>query len=162
MSTYAWNAHPHVCSNLQIQIIFQSKQSSRGYWVIKSDIMMCVIRTNNCYVQSMVKLTNARNVQLHISYNGMGNSECEVEIVKAFNSTVHLSFQVLLVLLAQNMRQKICKICVSSWLYVNCVCVRTPGTPRSKWQWMTPPSPNSMSAKIFHKKAQWRYLQFTK
>ena len=55
---------------------------------------MCVIPTNNCYVQSMVKLTNARNVQLHISYNGMGNSECEVEIVKAFNSTVHLSFQV--------------------------------------------------------------------
>ena len=75
---------------LPIQAIKQRLLSHK----IKSDIMMCVIRTNNCYVQSMVKLTNARNVQLHISYNGMGNSECEVEIVKAFNSTVHLSFQV--------------------------------------------------------------------
>ena len=44
--------------------------------------------------QSYVKLTNARNVQLHVSYNGMGNSEAEIEIEKAFNSTVHLSFQV--------------------------------------------------------------------
>ena len=40
-------------------------------------------------------MTNARNVQLHISYNGMVNSECEVEIEKAFNTTVHLSFQVM-------------------------------------------------------------------
>ena len=39
-------------------------------------------------------MTNARNVQLHISYNGMVNSECQVEIQKAFNTTVHLSFQV--------------------------------------------------------------------
>ena len=45
-------------------------------------------------LQSVVKLTNARNVQLHVSYNGMGNSECEVDIQKAFNTTVHLSFQV--------------------------------------------------------------------
>ena len=44
--------------------------------------------------QSYVKLTNARNVQLHVSYNGMGNSEAEIDIEKAFNSTVHLSFQV--------------------------------------------------------------------
>ena len=42
-------------------------------------------------------MTNARNVQLHVSYNGMVNSECEVEIEKAFNTTVHLSFQVMLV-----------------------------------------------------------------
>ena len=40
-------------------------------------------------------ISNARNLQLHVSYNGMGNSECEVEIEKAFNSTVHLSFQVM-------------------------------------------------------------------
>ena len=45
-------------------------------------------------VQSVVRLTNARNVQLHLSYNGMGNSEAEVEITGAFNTTVHLSFQV--------------------------------------------------------------------
>ena len=45
-------------------------------------------------VQSVVRLTNARNVQLHLSYNGMGNSEAEVEISGAFNTTVHLSFQV--------------------------------------------------------------------
>eukprot|EP00091_Calanus_sinicus_P018072 TRINITY_DN4010_c0_g1_i1.p1 TRINITY_DN4010_c0_g1~~TRINITY_DN4010_c0_g1_i1.p1 ORF type:complete len:253 (-),score=74.23 TRINITY_DN4010_c0_g1_i1:160-918(-) len=38
-------------------------------------------------------MTNARNIQLHISFNGMSKSECEVEILKAFNSTVHLSFQ---------------------------------------------------------------------
>ena len=44
--------------------------------------------------QSYVKLTNARNVQLPVSYNGMGNSEAEIEIEKAVNSTVHLSFQV--------------------------------------------------------------------
>ena len=40
-------------------------------------------------------ITNARNLQLHVSYNGMVNSECEIEIEKAFNSTVHLSFQVM-------------------------------------------------------------------
>ena len=40
-------------------------------------------------------ITNARNLQLHVSYNGMGNSECEVEIEKVFNSSVHLSFQVM-------------------------------------------------------------------
>ena len=40
-------------------------------------------------------ITNARNLQLHVSYNGMGNSECEVEIEKALNTTVHLSFQVM-------------------------------------------------------------------
>jgi hypothetical protein len=28
------------------------------------------------------------------SFNGMGNSECKVEIDKAFNCSVHLSFQV--------------------------------------------------------------------
>ena len=40
-------------------------------------------------------ISNARNLQLHVSYNGMVNSECEVEIEKVFNSTVHLSFQVM-------------------------------------------------------------------
>ena len=44
--------------------------------------------------QVAVMMTNARNIQLHISFNVMSKSECEVEILKAFNSTVHLSFQV--------------------------------------------------------------------
>merc|ERR1711953_926398 len=40
-----------------------------------------------------VTMTNARNLQLHVSFNGMGNSECEVELDTIFNSSVHLSFQ---------------------------------------------------------------------
>jgi hypothetical protein len=40
-----------------------------------------------------VMMTNSRNLQLHVSFNGMGNSECEVELDTIFNSSVHLSFQ---------------------------------------------------------------------
>ena len=44
--------------------------------------------------QVKVMMTNARNLQLHVSFNGMGNSECDVELDTIFNSSVHLSFQV--------------------------------------------------------------------
>ena len=64
-------------------------------------------------VQSVVRLTNARNVQLHLSYNGMGNSEAEVEITGAFNTTVHLSFQVHLSTLLDWTGQT-CKRCFTS------------------------------------------------
>ena len=55
-------------------------------------------------------MTNARNVQLHISYNGMVNSECEVEIEKAFNTTVHLSFQVMQSVTSQYFRFSLYRI----------------------------------------------------
>ena len=38
-------------------------------------------------------MSDAVNVQLHISYNGMTNSEVEVNIEKAYNTSVHVSFQ---------------------------------------------------------------------
>ena len=38
-------------------------------------------------------MSDAVNVQLHISFNGMSNSEVEVTIDKAYNSSVHVSFQ---------------------------------------------------------------------
>ena len=38
-------------------------------------------------------MTDAVNVMLHISFNGMSNSEVEVKIEKAYNSSVHVSFQ---------------------------------------------------------------------
>ena len=49
-------------------------------------------------------MTNARNLQLHVSFNGMGNSECDIELDTIFNSSVHLSFQVgVLLLILHNM-----------------------------------------------------------
>ena len=64
-------------------------------------------------------ITNARNLQLHISYNGMVNSDCEVEIEKAYNSTVHLSFQVM---------ESIVTRSISSAVYL----YRTPGILQSR------------------------------
>ena len=40
-----------------------------------------------------MEMTDAVNVMLHISFNGMSNSEVEVKIEKAYNSSVHVSFQ---------------------------------------------------------------------
>ena len=45
------------------------------------------------YYQVSVEMTDAVNVQLHISFNGMSNSEVVVMIEKAYNSSVHISFQ---------------------------------------------------------------------
>ena len=92
--------------------------------------------------QSYVKLTNARNVQLHVSYNGMGNSEAEIEIEKAFNSTVHLSFQV--------RRQAAC-------LAKPLLFSRIPGTPPWRWPWMTPPSRVFTSLRTFLRTVPWRW-----
>ena len=44
-------------------------------------------------LQVLVELTDAVNVQLHISYNGMSDSEVEVMVEKAHNTSVHVSFQ---------------------------------------------------------------------
>ena len=38
-------------------------------------------------------MTDAVNLQLHISFNGMTDSEVEVSVEKAYNSSVHVSFQ---------------------------------------------------------------------
>ena len=38
-------------------------------------------------------MTNAVNVQLHISFNGMTDSEVEVKLDKTYNTSVHVSFQ---------------------------------------------------------------------
>ena len=40
-----------------------------------------------------MEMTDAVNVMLHISFNGMSNSEVEVMIEKAYNTSVHVSFQ---------------------------------------------------------------------
>ena len=56
--------------------------------------MIVVLTDAVLMLQVKVMMTNARNLQLHVSFNGMGQSECEVEIKKIFNSSVHLSFQV--------------------------------------------------------------------
>ena len=44
-------------------------------------------------LQVLVELRDAVNVQLHISYNGMTDSEVEVMVEKAYNTSVHVSFQ---------------------------------------------------------------------
>ena len=66
--------------------------------------------------QVKVMMTNARNVQLHVSFNGMGNSECDVELDTIFNSSVHLSFQVWILHFV---------------FFSNFSSYRTPRTPRS-------------------------------
>ena len=38
-------------------------------------------------------MTNAVNVQLHISFNSMTDSEVEVKLDKTYNTSVHVSFQ---------------------------------------------------------------------
>ena len=38
-------------------------------------------------------MTDAVNAALHISFNGMTNSEGEVMMEKTYNTTVHVSFQ---------------------------------------------------------------------
>ena len=40
-----------------------------------------------------VEMTDAVNAALHISFNGMTNSEVEVMMDKTYNTTVHVSFQ---------------------------------------------------------------------
>ena len=70
-------------------------------------------------LQTKVTITNARNLQLHLSYNGMVNSEAEIEIEKAFNSTVHLSFQV--------MERRIFCLVLSALVLLDSNHCRTPG-----------------------------------
>ena len=38
-------------------------------------------------------MTNTVNVQLHISFNSMTDSEVEVKLDKTYNTSVHISFQ---------------------------------------------------------------------
>ena len=38
-------------------------------------------------------MTDAVNAALHISFNGLTNSEVEVMMEKTYNTTVHVSFQ---------------------------------------------------------------------